>query len=378
MKKVLYISPNKLFDKNGGALGQRKIYFPLQKLVEEKMITLDVITLDNNLKETLFKVKKNKLLDVYTRILGHSNYLNIYARKILKYVKRKQYDYIILGNSRLGYIAHKIRSKTKAQIITHFDNVELDYCDSVYQNAKGLKKVQKKWEQKNTKKDEYRSLLNSDKLLCLSLRDQKRLEEIYKLNIINRCVIYPVCISKTYGLEKSSEQHLVFVGTLNYKSNIVALENLIKVFKQQSYFSRLVVGGSHVSQEVRDLILKNDNIVLKENFETYKDIACKGDILVSYITRGAGMKVKVAEAMSFGLLVCGSTETFIGYEDVLCETSGLYICNTNEEYLKCFKELSIKAPEEIEELANRNIELYKKHFSMEQSYQIMRKLLCEV
>ena len=157
----------------------------------------------------------------------------------------------------------------------------------------------------------------------------------------------------------------------------MALQNLIEIFKQQNYFSQLVVGGSHVSQEVRDLILKNKNIVLKENFETYKDIACKGDILVSYITKGAGMKVKVAEAMSFGLLVCGSAETFIGYENVLSENGGLYICNTNEEYLNCFKELSKKAPEEIQELADRNIKLYKKHFSMEQSYQIMRKSLYE-
>ena len=54
------------------------------------------------------------------------------------------------------------------------------------------------------------------------------------------------------------------------------------------------------------------------------------DIYVAAVFDGAGMKVKVAEALSYGLPVIGTDHAFIGYENIQC---GKFVANKSKEFL---------------------------------------------
>lgn len=376
MKKILFISPNKLFGKNGGSIGQRKIYYSLKNLSKKYSLNINVISLDNDLNESILFIEKNKKLDIISRFLGYSNYLNLYKKRIINLIKKHHYDVVILGNSRLGTLAKIIKKRNLcSKVVTHFDNVEYDYCESVYQNSGFFRKIILFFEQHNIKKDEMKSIKYSDTIFCLSKRDKSRLEEIYHYNLNNKFIIYPICINTIEKLNYSNQHNLIFVGTLNYASNISAIKDFLPIFLKQKFFSKLVIGGSHATDEVRNLIINYSNVILKENFNYYSEIASKGDVLVSFIKKGAGMKVKVAEAMSMGLLVCGTTENFIGYEDVLNANCGLFKCDTEEEIVNALYKISLMNHKEIQYLANKNIELFNSHFSIEKSDEILEKIL---
>lgn len=285
-------------------------------------------------------------------------------------MKKNKYDFLILGNSRLGFLASK---NNYYKIFTHFDNVEYDYCYSVFQGAKGIKKILFQIEKISVMRDEKKALFNSEKILCLSKRDEDRLRALYHYNGL--VSIFPVCIEGNKPLQESSERKLIFVGSLNYTSNIEAVKNFIPVFLEQTACRKFVVAGSNPSKEIEELIKKHKNIILKANFKDYSEIANKGDILVSFIKIGSGMKVKVAEAMSMGLLVCGTDETFVGYEEALSCESGLFICNNGEQFIQTLNNIAQKSEKLILDLAERNISLFKQYYSLTRSDEILFNLL---
>lgn len=376
--KVLFISPNRIMGNNGGSIGQRKLYDSLKTLFSEgKIQTLEVISLDEDIEyKAQLDIQKTKHADICSRVFFHSNYLWIYKRKIISYIHEKGFTCILLGNSRLGFLSKAIQSKNSdIRVITHFDNVELDYVYSYYQGKKGLlKKIQRRIELICVKRDEKKAVRYAEKLMVLSERDRKRLVEIYRKPDI-KFVIYPVCIDKKQTLLPCQSPKLVFVGTLNYASNYEALKWLLQIFDKQSFFPELVVAGAAPDSKIVDTLNANGRIKAFFNFKNYGDFAHAGDILVSPIVTGAGMKVKVAEAMSMGLLVCGTSETFVGYEISFTETNGLFICNTEEEYMKTFALLYELSISEILEISRNNIENYQRHYSAETSYRIMKEVI---
>ena len=307
MKKVLYITFNEILGNTGGSLGQKKIYLALKNCKEKGIISFHTISLDSNLDEKLFLLKKSRLADVYSRILGHSNFLYLYKRKILTTLKKNKYDILLLGNSRLGFIAKKAH-KYVSKIIIHFDNIEYDYAA----NRMSKNKLVQKIELSHVFNDEKASILNSDIILFLSKRDENRAKNLYK-NDIQKSYIFPVCLEKKNAqLDKCKKPSVLFTGSLNYGPNIESVKKCFELTRTLKD-TKLIVGGSSPSDELRDFCFKN-NIETHYNFSSLEEFAHKGDIVLIPSDHGAGMKVKVAEAMKNGFIVLGSKETFIGYE----------------------------------------------------------------
>ena len=368
MKKILYITFNEILGNTGGSLGQKKIYLSLKNLKEKGKILFDTISLDTKLDEQLFVLKKNRLSDVYSRLCGHSNFLFLYKRRIVKALKKNSYDILLLGNSRLGFIAKKAHKYVK-RVLTHFDNIEYDYAANRMSGNKLVQQI----ELSHVYQDEKASIIHSDINLFLSKRDENRAKELYRVNLENT-VIFPVCLENLSNeLPLTNKPSLLFTGSLNYGPNIDSVRKCISLVNQLKNV-KLIVGGSSPSDEIRELCFK-DNIETHYNFSSLAEFAHKGDILVIPSDHGAGMKVKVAEAMKYGFIVLGSKETFVGYEKALEQSRGLVVCNCEKDFLTELNRIINLNIEQINKLSVSNVNAFKENYSIERAFKIVDEVL---
>lgn len=371
-KDILFITPNYLSKTGGGTLGQLKIYNSLIYLLNNNEITsFKVISPDEYIEYGAnLKIIKNRKKDLKSRLLLHSNYLYLYKKEIIKYIKNNPINIIILGNSRLGFLIKKIKTiKKDIKIISHFDNIEFDYVNCVYKN-----KLKRLYEKICVYRDEKKTAKNSNILAALTDRDINSITKYYKTT--KKIIKYPVCMSQVDCLPETSNPNILFIGSLNYTPNIDAIRSLIEVFKRQTSFKKIIVAGSNPSDELLSLIKKQPFIETYFNFKKLSDFAKKGDILVSLLHDGAGMKVKVAEAMSVGLLVVGTPETFVGYEEVL-NKGGLFRVSSKIELLDVLSYLSTRSLSQILAWAENNKQIFLENYSNYNSNHILRGIIYE-
>jgi len=232
--KILYISPLRIGDKNGGGIEAKKIHLSLKNIISnEENFEYRVISLNKNIEFKLdVGLSKNRYKDFLARLFLHSNYLYLeWWFKIKKKVYKFDPDVIILGSSRLGFIAKDIKENNNScYIIGHFHNIELDYLETYSQMYRGLlPKTFKFIEKTAVKRDEKMMLENMDLGLFLTNRDVKRAQKIYNLKFNYK--VLPICVqefNKLLKAENNYDINLVFIGSLWYGSNIEAIKWFLK------------------------------------------------------------------------------------------------------------------------------------------------------
>lgn len=320
--KVVYISSNRIREKSGGGIESRKIYHSVKENVKEKDIDFKVISPDNNLKYSCdLEIKKNKFKDILARIFFHGIYIFVEWPKIKRKLLKINPDILILGNSRMGFIAEYINKKFEnCYIIGHFDNVELDYINEhSFFSSKILNKFYRFIEKISVKRDEKKMIENMDLGLFLTKHDVNKAGKIYNKNF--NYEILPVCI-ENYNCELKEENgfdlNLVFLGSLWYESNINAVKWFIKnvwtkipVMKEKLNF---IIGGKNPSDSFISFLKSHENVQIYPDFDNKYNIIPTNSVFISPIQTGAGMKIKIAEALEMGLPIIASEESLKGYE----------------------------------------------------------------
>jgi len=375
--KILYISPLRIGDKNGGGIEAKKIHLSLKNIISnEENFEYRVISLNKNIEFKLdVGLSKNRYKDFLARLFLHSNYLYLEWFKIKKKVFKFDADVTILGNSRLGFIAKEIREHDNSCfIIGHFDNIELDYLKPYLLKYKGLtSKIFNIIEKTAVKRDEKLMLENMDLGLFLTNRDVRRAQEIYDLKSDYR--VLPICVKEFKKLlkpENNYDINLVFIGSLWYGSNIEAvkwfLTNIWQKLLEKKYNINLIIGGSHPSDDFLTFLHSFDGISLYPDFKNIEEIIPKNSILISPIQTGTGMKVKVAEALSLGLPIVGSPETLIGYKEAINDKDNNNIINKAvepQDYITHI--INIINTQSDNKIKNNAKLLYERYYSLKRS-----------
>jgi len=387
--RILYIKAGRINEKTGGGIESYKIIYSLNKWIEKnpedelKVISEDCINIDNTKPP-----KKEEWKDIISRAFFHSSYLYIdYRYKNLKgSIIGNNFDLIILGNSRLGFIAKDIKKiQPEVYIITHYDNVEYDYIDAYFLKEKGIKKyIFKKIEKISVKRDEYSSVIYSDLNILLTNRDKTRLKKLYnKKNIESR--IIPICLKenqKDFKQGYNKGVNLFFIGSLWYKSNAVSIEwfldNIWEIMKNEYPNITLTIGGNQPSEKL-SLKLKSDkSIRFFPNFDRLENILFRDSILISPIQEGAGMKTKIAEALSIGFPVIASKESLVGYEEASMDTLSngiIFEAENVNEYLYSINKIM---KEDFNVLSNKCKDLFRKYYSIERASSEIERILNKI
>lgn len=378
--RVLFITDNKIKGVGGGCLGSRKYYDALTNYCSKYNHEFKLISLDNDMEEKLsIDIYKNRKIDVLSRLQGHSTYLYYVLKDKLDFILKYHPEIILLGRSRLGFIAKYIKEKSpNTKIITFIDNVELDYVDSYFAKKTSLLGRAAKWLEKITvKRDEIDSIQYSDKLVYLTNRDHKRIESLYGYNDENP-IILPVCLPSKQELSlESSIKNIYFIGSLYYDANVDAIENFVHnvwlPYFRDNRNIRLTIAGSKPTLAVKELIKKADNISLIEDFDAVKDFISKKSLMIAPIAKGAGMKVKVADTLSMGLMIAASDEALVGYEEALNLDilNGIIRANTDLEYKDALFLYLNSSHDELEAIEVQNTNIFDRYYSFKRSRELV-------
>ncbi|HHD7875638.1 glycosyltransferase [Enterococcus faecium] len=380
--RILFISDNTIKGFGGGSIENRKHYDALREYCINNGHELKVISIDGDLKESMnVKIRKNKFIDILVRLKGHSTYLYDTWKQNEVHVCAYRPDILYLGRSRFGFVAKRIKKVLpECRVITNIDNVEVDYVDGYFSLKKGIiNKLYKLLEILAVKRDESQAIKYSDLLIYLTQRNVLRVEKIYNHHE-DTPIILPICLKEEIELKKNQDSRtVVFVGSLDYGANVLAVKWILELWKKlyaSNQNIELIIAGRNPSNELSDVIRKMNNVTLIQNFDSLSDFIPRNSLMLAPIEKGAGMKVKVAETLSMGLMIAASDEALVGYEDAELQdkVGGIVRANTEEEYKKSIADFLCKTDEELNEISRSNKDIYKKFYSYETSRSIVSEV----
>ena len=352
--KILYISPMNPEGLYGGNLSTKKIYRLLKKISEEKEnIEVKYIFPGNSEEkdDTLF-LKKNKLITYISRIFKYPEFMGFYKKKILKYIDDYKPNTIILGSSRLGFLAKEIKKTSKEiKIITNFENFELEFSKAFVKNR--LPKFLWNYELDIVKRSEKDAILHSDSFIFLTKNDFNNIQKYYNLKIDNKLILPHLIEDPLKNIDceincknKSDKIKLIFTGSMNYYPNVEGSLFLIENFEKMkdiNPYIELTVAGRNPEKvlynKINEYNLKDINIVSNPTKEQMTFLMLNSDIFISPVFQGSGMKTKVLDAISYGLPVLASEHSLIGYEKIKKDFPIVLFKDSKTDFLEKFTKI---------------------------------------
>lgn len=293
----------------------------------------------------LFYLKEcqNNLLRIIDYLFGNTSIF--YRSWRDKEIIYDDYGLIFLEFTKLSFVLDKIRGR---KLFVRLHNVEKDYADIQYELGRNIEH----WLYRRHASSKEKKILNSaDGVLALTCKDKQRVEHLYGIDD-NKIAVIPVCISekKNAGnIHKSDwcNVTLLITGSLWYESNFRGITWFIEnVYKNHLSHMKLIVAGRKPTEELKHLISQFENIQLIDSPADMSPYFCEADLAIAPVFAGAGMKVKVAEALSYGVPVVGTDHAFIGYDIV--DGNNSYIANREEEF--CHKVISYERSSQEEKI----------------------------
>lgn len=384
--RVLFVSDNPIYGYGGGSVENRKHYDAIRQYCEKTGAELKVIsrdmTLDNQLE---IRVKKNKIIDILVRLMGHSSFLYYTWNTNRKSIDEYNPDVLYLGRSRFGFMAKTIkRSNPNCKVVTNIDNVELDYVDGYFALRDGIKnRLYKMLEKSAVKRDETNAIKYSDCLIYLTKRNVARMGELYN-HFENNPIIIPICLeNETKLYKKSNKKTIVFIGSLDYAANILAANQLIEIWKKHYVNNdkvELIIAGRNPSNNLALEISQLNNARLIPDFKSISDVIPEKSLMMAPIEKGAGMKVKVAETLSMGLMIVASDEALVGYEEAIQKDKlgGINRANSTNEYIACIDKYLKCSNEDLEDISKQNKRIFHEYYTYQTSRKKVESLLNEL
>lgn len=266
------------------------------------------------IKALYFKIER-VISPFKSRLLKNHNYQTFCLRKELKNILRKKdFDYIQVEHSYLGYILNDIN--TKAKKILSFHNVH-----SCMINSAKEKRLIQKYERALSRKFNL--------AICCSKTDKNRIKKLaYK-----KTLIIPNGVDTKYYKMGPQDKppSLLFMGDLTYKPNFKG----VKYFFREIYplipqnISINIVGKYHKTKFKKEKRLTNVNF-----HGLVKDVRIylKNTILICPLLDGGGTRFKILTAFSRGIPVVSTSK---GAEGIECTNNkDIFIANNPKLFVK--------------------------------------------
>lgn len=381
--RVLYISQF-LFGNACGAVSVSKTHLSVLKKAygEANVCTFALLGIQEVAPSSqdggfyLKRVEKSVAKRIINLLCGNSGKINnAIIEEICCFIAENRIDICFFDDSVFGHAIRKIRQRYRNLIIV-----------SYYHDVKRLlcKEWMRKWPWKIPQcisliTNEYLTQKYADYNLLLNHREEEAYRKYYKkkadgfLPVALPDAAVESNIGSTYkGLS------ILFVGGYYYPN-----VNGIKWFTENvldnlTFDCKLKIVGNGMDQ------LKND-FINNSNVEVYGFVEClstyydEADVVVGPIFEGAGMKVKTAEAFSYGKCFVGTDESLMGYIENTDEKSReryIFCANTATEFVYAISKLQrMKALGQISKRNQEVIEIFRKNYSITSAAKYLQGLL---
>lgn len=223
----------------------------------------------------------------------------------------RDFDVAFVESTRAGFAVKALARRWSTICCVH--NVESDYLQS---GTRGTGRVAAYF----MRRSERDSISVADALLVMHRHDLARLMELYGLNSLGeRAVMHPVCaiaapVPVPY-LERKCR--VVIPGSLDEPFN----ERGILAFLRDAWpalrgaGAELIIAGRNPRSLLANAA-RRSGATLVANPASMADVVADSRLVVVPDLGGAGMKLRVAEALSLGVPVVGTSAGMLGYERV--------------------------------------------------------------
>lgn len=337
--KVLYIA-NFLFEEDSGAKSVARTH--LDVLIKGYGINnVYTIALVGTRTEIIPLLDKNFWIErinpnpIYRGI----NLLGGYTGKINNRIVVKMSDFIDREGIDLVFFDDSIYGKAIKRIKRKYPNVIIA---SYYHDVKRNLCVD--WIKKDKKKtmiylsliyNEFLTQKYADYNLVLNKREEREYKKYYNKNPE---VIFPVVLPSPDLFEVNEKRgdkvNILFVGGYYYP-NVNGIDWFVNnVFhKLEGKYSLTIIGNK--MNLIADKYDSIPNITVHGRIEDLSPYYQTADLIIGPIFEGAGMKVKTAEALSYGKCFVGTDESLEGYAELMDNTiknKYVIICNNADQF----------------------------------------------
>lgn len=369
--KILQITPQAPSLKSGGGIGVAQTALSLV----ENGYEVDYVGPPIEDASLAGIYRKHFILDATTSklirfidLLHGVTYRRYRAWKKLK-IDFGQYDFFVMDFTKLDYVLKRINPD---KLIVRVHNVESEFVCVEYSkgfSAEGeiLKKL--------TPIREKKLVHAARELVFLTSKDRSRMQELYGGD--QHSTVIPVCVTeKQYEKGKKTDDtvSLLYTGSLNFSANIQGILWFInKVCPKLKVNYSLTVAGYRPTEELLRVPSENPKVQIVDTPETMTPYFESADLVIAPVFDGAGMKVKVAEALSFGKPVLGTNHAYIGYK--ISDRNNSFVANSVEEFAEQINYFGSLPVEQREEIKDKAYELFRSHYSISTSASLWADIL---
>ncbi|MCE1393535.1 glycosyltransferase family 4 protein [Enterobacter bugandensis] len=341
-EKLLYISMSLEKSNYGGSIVSRANLKALKANERLQVKELAIVRKEESSYAWEVLAKSSKIQTALNNLRGYAGRLNAEIfRKIKEIIEEYQPTTLYLDSSLLGSVAEWCKSAYPAiKILTFFHNAEVDFEKDRLKSGK----IQYLPSLFSTATAEKKAVKYSDVLVALHEADSDRLLRLYKRKA-DFCV--PVCIvderiddEVLYGTEAAQSRPFTvgFIGTAFYANTEAAQyisQHIAPAFIDDSQIQFVIAGNGFEAYATK---LDKPNLKTYGFVESLADFYQSIDVILSPISVGGGMKVKVAEALKYNKKVIASPFTLIGYEQSLA-CPDIISCSSLDEYKVAIQKL---------------------------------------
>ncbi|MEJ8737275.1 glycosyltransferase [Erysipelotrichaceae bacterium HCN-30851] len=258
----------------------------------------------------------------------------------------------------------------KARLIASEHDVSFLGIERKISTSKLFKNYKKK------KLEQYKRLeiLSLDKCIAILVQNEKD-KNLLKASGINANKIFeisPYFHNMSYIERKKTNNNILFWGAMyraeNYEAAIWFIKNVMPLIKEED--CKFIVAGNKPPKKLKKLA--SDKVIITGFIDDESPFFEQSLCFVSPLLTGAGVKVKVIEALSAGIPILTNK---IGIEGIPAEDNISYFhCEKPDEYAECINKL-ILGKYDIDALSENQKSLVSRHYNLEKSEIIYRRVI---
>lgn len=314
MKNVLIVTDTAPQDKSGGGTNGNMHCRMISSNENLNVYTIYITNQSIELTDHVMKVEDSSKIEKIEAVLhGYPPYLNKNAvTKIIETIQEKDISVVYIDNSISGQLIKRIKERYKnITIIAFFHDIEIVKMRED-KDVNFLRKIIHPIFYKN----ERLTVEFADRTIVLNERDKKLYQKKYeKLPD----AIVPISIPEITDIPfeikhyENEKLKILFVG-VEYGPNLSGvrwlLNNVLPLITCDYEFN---IVGYNMEKYRTEFEGYSDKIHVIGTVESLKEWYVNADLIVAPIFEGGGMKVKTAEALSYGKNFIGCTESLEGY-----------------------------------------------------------------
>lgn len=380
MKKVLYIA-NFLYREDSGATSVARTHLcVLEKGYGEKNVfaiaLVGVTKPTYKLRKERFEicsVENNVIKRGFNLIRGNTGKINSeIIRYIGNYIENNSIQIVFWDDSIYGLAIKNIKQKfPNVHFAAYYHDVKRNLC------IEWIKK-------RIIDTPKYIPLLINEKYTAkfadTNIVLNKREADLYKKYYKKEAdILLPVILpnQNNFNFMKKMDRPLriLFVGGYYYP-NVNGIDWFIKnVLSRTDQLCNLTIVGNQMDKLIN--VYKDvKNVVAHGRVEDLTPYYVEADVVVGPIFEGAGMKVKTAEAFSFGKLFVGTDESLEGYKEYLTDellNKFIFVANNEMDFISAI--FQIINSDNVKKSNKAVLEFFEKHYSIQAAADLLVKKL---